>query len=59
MLRTLDEDEDEWRYWKAHRDEEGAIGCVMEKSLKGGYKCTRTEEAEKLSDDFMRESPKR
>lgn len=55
VLRRPDEDDDEWREWKAMQDEEGAIGMVMQSKLDGGFKYTRTPESEKLLDEFQRE----
>jgi len=55
VLRRPDEDDDEWREWKAMQDEEGAIGIVMQSKLDGGFKYTRTPESEKLLDEFQRE----
>ena len=46
---------EEFRSSQAHEDEEGAIGRIMAKKLKGGYKYDLSPRALKLLDDFMSE----
>lgn len=41
-FRGPDQSEEDWRHEKSEMDEEGAIGCVMEHKLKGGFKYQRT-----------------
>lgn len=48
-------DLDEFRSWQAHIDEEGAIGVIMAKKLKGGYKFEFSPRWLKLAYDFNRE----
>ena len=48
-------DLDEFRSWQAHIDEEGAIGVIMAKKLKGGYKFEFSQRWLKLAYDFNRE----
>lgn len=48
-------DETEWRLSKVMKDEEGAVGVVMQKYLKGGFVYKRSAVYEKLSDYFIRE----
>lgn len=55
VLRTKDQDDRDWREWKAMQDEEGAIGMVMERKLNGGFTYVRTAESERLMDEFMSE----
>ncbi|KAF2432674.1 hypothetical protein EJ08DRAFT_677542 [Tothia fuscella] len=57
VLKGADEGEQDWRKRKAREDEEGAIGVVMQRKLKGGFIYTRSSEAESLSYEFMREEP--
>lgn len=47
-------DETDWRQWKAREDEEGAVGFVMQKYLKGGFVYNRSGSYEKLDWDFKR-----
>lgn len=49
------EDEEDWREWKANQDEEGAVGYVMQKYLKGGFVYQRSALYEKLDRDFKME----
>ena len=55
VLRTKDQDDRDWREWKAMQDEEGAIGMVMERKLKKGFTYVRTAESERLMAEFMSE----
>ena len=55
VLRKPDQDDHDWREWKAMQDEEGAIGLVMERKLQGVFKYTRTLESEKLMAEFQSE----
>ncbi|KAJ5208774.1 hypothetical protein N7449_003153 [Penicillium cf. viridicatum] len=49
---------EDWRWWQAHDDEEGAIGVVMSMQLEreqgGGYIYERTPYREALQHDYMR-----
>ncbi|KAF1814052.1 hypothetical protein P152DRAFT_481210 [Eremomyces bilateralis CBS 781.70] len=58
VLRKPDQDDQEWRAQKAAQDEEGAIGLVMEKKLKGGFQYTRSEGSERLMREFQSWTPK-
>ena len=49
------EDEEDWRQSQAHQDEEGAVGYVMQRYLKGGFVYQRSALYEKLDQDFMME----
>lgn len=49
------EDEAKWDHMKAHQDEEGAVGRVLERELKGGFKYNRSARYEQLDWDFMME----
>jgi tRNA A-37 threonylcarbamoyl transferase component Bud32 len=55
-FRKHNEDDQDWREWKALEDEEGAVGLVMERKLKGGFKYRRTPQSEKLQAEFMSEN---
>ena len=55
VIRKPDQDDQDWREWKAMQDEEGAIGRVMERKLKGGFQYTRTAESESLIAEFQSE----
>jgi hypothetical protein len=55
VFREPDQDDQDWREWKAMQDEEGAIGLVIGKKLKGGFKYNRTPESEKLQVEFQSE----
>jgi hypothetical protein len=55
VLRKPDQDDHDWREWKAMQDEEGAIGLVMERKLRGGFKYTPSLEYEQLIYEFQRE----
>lgn len=37
LFRREYKDEHDWREWKSHQDEEGAVGYVMQRMLKGVY----------------------
>ena len=49
------EDEEDWRGWKAAEDEEGAVGYVMQRYLKGGFVYHQSAVYNKLDDDFKME----
>ena len=49
------EDEEDWRQSQAHQDEEGAVGYVMQRYLKGGFVYQRSALYERLDQDFMME----
>ena len=46
------EDQHGFERWQAVRDEEGAIGYVIEKKLRGGFTYRRSARAERLSREF-------
>ena len=52
-LRKRRLDDQDWKWMKAVMDEEGAVGKVMERKLKGGFEYRRTPQSEKLQDEFM------
>lgn len=54
-FRRQDQDEREWRQWKAIQDEEGAVGYVMQRLLKGGFVYCRSPLYLKLDEDFRME----
>lgn len=45
-------DEYDWREWKSHQDEEGAVGYVMQRMLKGGYVYHRSAYFKELDNEF-------
>ncbi|RJE17669.1 hypothetical protein PHISCL_09994 [Aspergillus sclerotialis] len=49
------QDETDWWKWKAIQDEEGAVGCVMQKYLKGGFVYRQSDLYRKLHLDFKTE----
>jgi hypothetical protein len=55
VIRKPDQDDHDWRESKAHQDEEGAIGLVMERLLNGGFVYKRSVESEALVEEFMGE----
>jgi hypothetical protein len=55
VVRKPDQDDHDWRESKAHQDEEGAIGLVMERNLNRGFVYTRSAESEALVEEFMSE----
>ena len=55
VLRGQQQDEQSWRRWKALQDEEGAVGFVMQRYLKGGFVYHRSPLYVKLDDEFMAE----
>ncbi|PVI02956.1 hypothetical protein DM02DRAFT_699754 [Periconia macrospinosa] len=54
-FRKQNQDDRDWREWKALEDEEGAVGLVMERKLKGGFRYCRTPESEQLQAEFLSE----
>ncbi|KAJ5097381.1 hypothetical protein N7456_008102 [Penicillium angulare] len=48
-------DEIEWENCKAIQDEEGAIGCVMQKKLQGGFVYRRSARYKNLDEKYKRE----
>jgi hypothetical protein len=50
---------DDWRWWQAHDDAEGAIGQIMQQTLErdhgGGYIYTMTPYSQALAKDYMNE----
>ncbi len=55
QLRRPDQGERDWMEWKALQDEEGAVGYVMQKNLKGGFKYHRSAKYMKLDAEFKSE----
>jgi hypothetical protein len=51
--------EEDWRYWEAEQDGEGAVGIIMERKLAreygGGYVYRRTPWCEALVRDYLSE----
>ncbi|ODM18947.1 hypothetical protein SI65_05564 [Aspergillus cristatus] len=45
-------DEHDWREWKSRQDEEGAVGFVMQRMLKGGYAYHRSAYYRQLDYEF-------
>lgn len=45
--------DNDWRECKAHEDEEGAVGFVMQKYLQGGFVYHRSALYEKLDEYYM------
>lgn len=54
-FRRQDQDERDWREWKAIQDEEGAVGFVMQRLLKGGFVYHRSVKYLKLDEEFKAE----
>jgi hypothetical protein len=54
-FRDQVKDEEDFNFRQAHADEEGAIGHIMAKKLKGGFVYRRSERALNLTERFMRE----
>jgi hypothetical protein len=54
-FRRQDQDERDWREWKAIQDEEGAMGYVMQRYLKGGFVYRRSDKYLKLDEEFKAE----
>ncbi|KAE8146932.1 hypothetical protein BDV25DRAFT_169521 [Aspergillus avenaceus] len=54
-LRREYRDDEDWWWWKALQDEEGAVGFLMQKYLKGGFVYRRSELYEKLDLEFKSE----
>ncbi|KAJ6188445.1 hypothetical protein N7519_003353 [Penicillium mononematosum] len=44
----------EWDKWKSIQDEEGAVGYVMQRRLKGGFSYRRSARYEKLDEEFRK-----
>lgn len=55
QFRRESRDEEDWRKWKLLQDEEGAVGYVMQRYLKGGFVYHRSPLYTKLDDDSQRE----
>lgn len=45
----------EWEQWKANQDEEGAVGYVMQKRLKGGFSYSRSARYKRLDHTYKRD----
>lgn len=54
-FRRQDQDEQDWREWKAMQDEEGAVGYVMQRYLTGGFIYHRSARYLKLDEEFKME----
>ncbi|WEW55966.1 hypothetical protein PRK78_001401 [Emydomyces testavorans] len=54
-FRCQAKDDREFNEWQADQDEEGAVGRVMERKLKGGFKYRLSARAWKLLDEFKSE----
>ena len=54
-FRREDQDERDWREWKAIQDEEGAVGYVMQRYLKGASVYRRSDKYLKLDEEFKAE----
>ncbi|PGG99560.1 hypothetical protein AJ79_08497 [Helicocarpus griseus UAMH5409] len=58
VFRKEGQDDNDWGYWKAWQDEEGAMGVVMEGKLRklgGCYHYERSAESWRLNKRFMGE----
>lgn len=44
----------DWDKWKSIQDEEGAVGYVMQRRLKGGFSYRRSARYEKLDEEFRK-----
>ncbi|KAF2659114.1 hypothetical protein K491DRAFT_755570 [Lophiostoma macrostomum CBS 122681] len=55
VVRRPGQSKEDWEEWKAMQDEEGAVGCTMEKKLKGKFTYKRSMESRRLMDRYMRE----
>jgi tRNA A-37 threonylcarbamoyl transferase component Bud32 len=54
-FRREDQDEEDWRMWKALEDEEGAVGYVMQSHCKEAFVYRRSAQYLRLDHDFMSE----
>ncbi|KAJ5554959.1 hypothetical protein N7461_003429 [Penicillium sp. DV-2018c] len=48
------QDDYDWDKWKSIQDEEGAVGYVMQRRLKGGFSYCRSARYEKLDEEFRK-----
>lgn len=49
--------EAEWERWKSEEDEEGAVGCVMQRNLQGGFVYHRSARSNALASKYQSEFP--
>lgn len=55
VFRKEGQSDHDWERRQAEQDEEGAIGCVMQARLKGGFEFKRSAESKRLTHKYMRD----